>query len=409
MILGLVLTARAAAPIPAWAWPTEEVKFHLETRLTTPQGTRYYATANQDAVAAQVHVSVDVACRATADGRDVWSIRCVPVHLHMDGVSAEGEPAEDLSLVLDDWERQLRSATFTLRQGRDGRVRQFDMEGLPRKDLRGARVIEAQRVLMLRAFSPFDLRLSDDPDAWVRGWEEYALSPAWQLPTQYGTAGTAILRFTPSHVDAELPSLRYAGRASAVVAVTLDDLTGAVAAADRRYGGALSTAWLSGSALFNPAAGVIEWRDLQMEVSQNAARAGSGGWLLQISALQRVDAFNANGSAPLSVAALRAPMLPGTPPADLLDGPLLAFAELGMNALYLPRVPKEAEPLGLDHALLRARVWVDGQGRVTRAVAFEGFEILAWPVEQALRGASFTARPEGPYVVDVEVDVRSEG
>jgi hypothetical protein len=78
---------------------------------------------------------------------------------------------------------------------------------------------------------------------------------------------------------------------------------------------------------------------------------------------------------------------------------------LKIDPFFVKGMPEEAKPLDLPKTVVRARVEIGAEGRARTVRAYEGFEVLATPTENALLAAAFPVRP-APYAVDVDVEWR---
>ena len=130
-------------------------------------------------------------------------------------------------------------------------------------------------------------------------------------------------------------------------------------------------------------------------------------YVAQRSGIQRVAAFAADHTAPISVIAMRSPMLGGVAPALTEGAPLVEFSTLGMLPLFITGLPEIALPYELPTSMVKSRVVVGGDGAPTSAVPYQGYEILSEHVERALKVAKFPAKGS-VYTVDVEIELRNQ-
>lgn len=399
LLSSLLLAAPAEAAVPAWGWVSgQPVLFHTETEILTPRTNRYEALHNLDALAIRVHVTADTTCTPVPLGKSAWELTCTFAYVKVTGVSAARDEQAELDEILSEWSTRLLPTKVHLNMGKDGKWRTFDLEGLVRTDTRSALVNDTMRTLMQRVFAPFDLQLPPEGDDWTRGWTQKGVTPVLYLQTGSGTVGGADVKFTPRGEAEGLYTILMGGKASLSKGAALDS-TGTQVLDTR----------IAGTVLWDMQKGMLAYRDFTTEcyLTASSVETGSGAEYAQITALQRVDAFNADGSAPLPIAAQRAAKT-DTAPMELPSGvPLVAFSELGMNALFLPEFPPEAKALGLKTATVSVRVIVGADGRVTDARLYKGYTLLSQGVEQALKAARFPVRGDAAYAVDVDVEVRS--
>ncbi|MDP2312168.1 MAG: hypothetical protein Q8P41_04630 [Pseudomonadota bacterium] len=397
MILSLLLSAHAAT-LPVWHWPAGEVqRFHIETEIVSPRGQRYYAANNLDARAGAVKLRADASCIAKPEGK-TQVVKCSFAYFDMKGQAWVPDETGKLDAIIAEWSADLGKTTVEMEISSDGRLRAFDtLAGKDRSNKREGYIIEQQRILLQRIFCVFDLPLTTDEKDWVRGWSQKGGSAMMQLQTISGTAGASDIK----HVHkGERDGLT-------VIETTAKGTLSAGSAVDAESGGRLVDVRLAGETLFDTEKGMVIWRDFSMDgqLMVSAQEAGSAAEYFQVAALQWVPEFPAPGEIPLSVAALRAPRLSGTAPASVI--PVVPFAELGMDALFVQGLPAAAKPLSLPITKVTARVLINADGVPSSATPFAGFAVLGPPTEQALLGARFPTRA-APYAVDVDVEWRPD-
>lgn len=398
MLVWLVTLAFAAAP-PAWKWPAGELqRFHLETEIGSPRGNvKYFAANNLDARPGTVKLRADAGCTANPAGK-LQVVRCTFHHVELKGLAWDAGETARLDSIMAEWTADFAAAAVEMEIGPDGRVRTFDyIPGKEQSNRREGYVAEQQRVLLQRAFAIFDLPLTTDEKDWVRGWKQKGSSALMQLQTIGGTAGAFDITHKPDGERHGYTVITTVGRAT----------LSAGAAVDASSGSRLVDVRLSGETLFDPAKAMFVWRDavLDGQLMVSAQEAGSGAEYYQVSAIQWMPEFPEKGELPLSIAATKAPHLSGTAP-GLSDGvALVPFGDLGMQPLFVQGHPDAAKPLSLPAVKVKARVVVSATGSVSSVTAYEGFQALGVPTEEALAPATFPAKGT-PYAVDVEVEWR---
>jgi hypothetical protein len=394
LLLGSVAFADAPAPgVPfRWTWPAEAT-WHVSSTLLTPRGVRYHARDNLDARAGAIGARGDLACTYTPSGTSVKA-RCRFVWLELAGQALLASEQATLDTVLAEWRDALPQAELAWTVGADGRMRAFDVKAREQVNRRDAYVIEAQRSYLQRLVAPFDLPLPDDAKDWVRGWRHSGDNAVLRLQTISGTAGAADVRRRRESDRDGLVVVVDEGRASLAPG-------GAVDSAGTR----IIDVQVAGESLLDPVTGTLVWRSFTLDGRLTASSQATGSdvesW--QTGSVQWITVAGAPGTDPLSVAAQRAPRLPGTAPATTRA--LVSFSELGMAPLFVQGFPQEATPLGLPVTPVRARVEVDEAGTVASVAAWEGFAVLGAPTEHALRAARFPAQ-SAAYAVDVVVEWR---
>lgn len=402
MLLSLVLAAYAAAPpspLPAWKWPAGELqRFHLETEIINPRGNvRYYAANNIDGRPGAVKLSADIGCTAKPEGK-TQIVRCTFHYVRLAAQAWDAGEKARLDAIMDEWTKDFATAQVELEIAADGRLRTFDyLPGKEQSNRREGYVAETQRALLQRAFSVFDLPLTTDDKDWIRGWKQKTSSALMQLQTIGGTAGAYDITHKHEGERDGYLLLTTVGRGTLAAGAAVDATSGSRNVDVR----------LSGETLFDPQKGLFMWRDVTLDgqLMVSAQEAGSGAEFAQVSAIQWMPEYPAPGELPLSIAATKAPRLPGTAPA-LPDGvALVPFADLGMQPLFVQGHPDAAKRLSLPTVKVKARVLVSATGSVSSATAYDGFQVLATPTQDALAGAAFPAKGS-PYAVDVDVEWR---
>ncbi|MDO9280735.1 MAG: hypothetical protein Q7U06_02435 [Pseudomonadota bacterium] len=397
MLLSLLVSAQAAS-LPVWKWPAGEVqRFHLETEIVTPPGQRYYAANNLDARAGAVKLRADASCVAQPEGK-AQIVKCTFAYLDLKGQAWAPDEAVKLEKILTEWTADLGRTSVEMELAPDGRLRAFDtLAGKDRSNKREGYIIEQQRMLLQRAFCAFDLPLTTDEKDWVRGWPQKGGSALMQLLTISGTAGASDIKH--SHIG-ERDGLT-------VIQTTAKATLSAGSAIDADAGSRLVDVRLAGETLFDIASGMLIWRDFTMDgrLMVSAQQAGNGAEYFQVGAIQWVAEFPPPGDIPLSVAAMRAPRLPGVAPAPMAGLALVPFAELGMDPLFVQGFPAAVESLDLPVTKVTARVLVNADGVPSSVTPYSGFAALGPATEQALLGARFPARP-APYAIDLDVEWR---
>jgi hypothetical protein len=401
LFLAVALPAAAAsAPPPPvqWAWPSGPAYFHVETGIFTPLGYRYYAAENADVIAGQVQVKADIACTAKPEGKNRY-VSCTFAWLEVTGQAQRDYEHAEMAGIMAEWSRDIGAATVSFVHTPDGRMRDFDIVGLPpRETSRIGNMQEQQRILMQRTLCLFDLQLPTDGADWVRGWTNKQLGQVLQLQTQTGTTGSADVKHRRDTDTFGLVTIASEGRATLSTGGAVDS-----------EGARLVDVQLRGLTHFDPADGLLAWRDVTLDGRYTASShmTGSDVSFFQAGAIQRIAEPGARGSAPISVGAMRAPKVSVAAPAPADGAALVPFAELGMQPLFVKGMPDAAKPYDLPLTKVGARVNVGADGRATGVTVTSGYEALVKSTIDALTGATFPARG-GPYATDVEVEWRPD-
>lgn len=388
--------AAEAPPPAAWSWPTgTPVLYHVETQILTPRTVKYYAANNLDAKAIAVQGGADTSCTAAPEGKN-WLVTCDLTWIRIAARAAEPKEQEEIDRIFAEWSTELTGADVSFVHTRDGKLREFDLHRPEQHTRLEGYVIESQRMVLQRMFAGFDLPLPEKDEDWKRGWTQKGGPAVMQLQVVSGTVGASVIEHTRQPDKWGLVSIASNGRGSLSPGGAVDS-----------SGTMIIDVRVSGESLFDAEKGVLAYRDFTLDGRRTAAsqQTGSNVEFFQASALQRVDAFTGDGTPPISIAASRAPKLDAAPPALPEGVALVPFAELGMQPLFVAGMPEAAKPLDLPLTKVTARVVVGADGKATEVKATKGYEALAAPTEDALRGAAFPARGAA-YAVDVDVEWR---
>lgn len=389
----------AAAGIPAWNWPEgQPVMYHIESLVVRPRtGNPVAAKRNLEAYARELKLVADATCTPKAVGKSAVEVTCSFAYLKFSGRELMPGDQPQVDEILTEWSSDVAAGRVVLTMGRDGKMRQFDLQGLTMRDQRESTIRDNQRSVLQRAFAPFEFMMPEDPDAWKRGWEQKGGNALLLLPGTLGTAGAAALKHQPKGDYDGLFLVRTTGHASLSPGGAVEANATALVI-DTQVD---STTW------WDVAAGLPVYRDLTLSGYRTAssAESSSGAEFYQVTAIQKVDAFLPDGKAPIPITAVRSPKYKEPAPELPAGTKSVPFAELGMAPLYLPDMPDGAKTAGLPTSVVKCRVLVNADGSVKEVWPYEGYVLLGEAVDPALRAARFPARAE-PYGVDIEVEVR---
>ncbi len=398
LLAALVAPAFAADVPPPFTWQQPATtSWHLEATIFSPRGTRYYALNNLDARAGAIGVRADVTCTSVAGKKDA-DVTCTFDWIELAGKATVDTDQPVLDTILDEWEGDYKGVTVEFKRAPDGRMKGFDVDARERQNKREAYIIEAQRALAQRLFCLFDRSLPADGNAWKKGWKVSGNNEVMKLQTVTGTSGASEVRRTQGKETWGLLSVTDEGRG------TLSP-GGAVDSAGTR----LIDVRLAGVSLLDPSTGSLVWREVSLDgrLTTSSQSTGSDVEYYQTSSIQRIERPGAPGEVPLSVPAQRAPRRATSAPAMAADLTLVPFADLKIDPFFVKGMPDEAKPLDLPKTFVKARVEVGTDGRARSVRAYEGFEVLATPTENALLSAMFPVRAAA-YAVDVDVEWRPD-
>lgn len=394
----VLLSSLALAAPPSYKWTNGEVvRYYLDTEIYWPSSIKAVARENLDSRMQDLKLRGEAECKAKARGKNT-ELTCGFAWLEL-----KAEPSNDtqarIDKVMADWLEFSKPVEIIILVGPNGQLKAFDVNKLPHDNIKDGQLGEQMRAFMRAMFAPLDVTLTTDDKDWVRGWQRTDVGYALQLPIGDGTAGagTVKMKHADDRLGLQLISIEGRGTVASGRAVEQSANGGLI---DLRMGG---ETWI------DPAAGQVLFSGFSTDgrKTASASTGSSDQYVAQRSGIQRVAAFAADHSAPISVIAMRAPMLPGQAPALTEGAPLVEFATLGMLPLFITGMPEIAVPYELPTSMVKSRVVVGGDGQTTSAVPYQGYEILSEHVERALKAAKFPAKGT-PYTVDVEIELRNQ-
>lgn len=391
----LFVLAFAHAETPSFRFtPGETVRYYMDSELFWGRGIRATARVNISSRAQGIRMRAEVECVAASLGKNT-ELKCTMPWFLLTA-DPQNDSQERIDAVMADWMDFTKPVRIGLLVTPEGRIREFDVNGLPEGNIREGQLADQMRGFLKAMFAPLDVTTPTDPKDWVRGWKRTDVGLMVQLPTGTGTAGAGTMKY--AHVDDRLglAQIDVSGRATVAPGGAVDsDANGGLV--DLRVGG---SAWI------DPAAGQLLFSGFSTDGRFVASAAGAANtqYIAQRAAIQRVSAFQPDHGEPISVVAQRAVVRTDAPPTPDAAAPLLEFATLGMKPLFITGLPDIAVPYELPKSNVTARVVVGDDGVPTSQKAFSGYELLFEHVERALRDARFPAKG-GAYTVDVVVEV----
>ncbi len=391
----LFLLALAHAETPTFRYTAgETIRYYMDNELFWGAGIRASARKNISTRVQGIRMRAEAECIAKPLGKNT-EIKCTLAWFHLTG-DPQNDSQERVDSVMADWMDFTRPVGIDYLVTPDGRIRDFDVNGLPEGNITEGQLSDQMRSFLRAMFSPLDVTTPTDPKDWIRGWKRTDVGLMVQLPTGTGTAGAGTVKY--AHVDDRLglALIDVSGRATVAPG-------GAV---ESSANGGLVDLRAGGEAWIDPAAGQILFSGFSTDGRFVASAAGAANvqYIAQRAAVQRVANFLPEHGEPISVVAQRAVKRADPVPAADGTAPLVEFATLGMKPLFITGLPEIAVPYELPKSIVTARVVVGDDGVPTSQKAYAGYELLFEHVERALRDARFPAKG-GAYSVDVAVEV----
>ncbi len=201
--LGTFVSAFAAPAAAAtgveWRWPDDEVRrYRIAADVALTQPLLFSADYNKDVRVFDFAVALDTKCQPTRALSKGWEIACDITEVQFNVHAAANDVPIGME-VLAEWDQKLvddAMVTFVLTT--DGRVRDFDLEGLNERNTRIRMVKETMRLVLLRGFAAFDLNLPKNGEG-AKPWKQKT-QLILHLPVIDGMTGAARLQ---SEVSAE--------------------------------------------------------------------------------------------------------------------------------------------------------------------------------------------------------------
>jgi len=155
--------------------------------------------------------------------------------------------------------------------GRDGRLRNVDLEGVEARDRRTSEIREAMRLVMTRVYAPLDLQLPKNGDDKDRGAWKQGSSVVLEFPSDVGSMGSAKVRHTIVATEGSVVTIETTGRGTLGSGQMVEVAPGQERPAN------LFEMSLAGRARFDTARGLLIDRDYTAEGTPTASSLTSDG------------------------------------------------------------------------------------------------------------------------------------
>ncbi len=213
--LGALVTSVAAPAAAAtgveWQWPEGEVrKYRVAADVTMNQVLIFSKEYNKDVRVYDYAFVVDVDCKPTSATGKGWELACDITEAQLNASVAKNDLNIGLE-VLDEWDQKLvDDAILTFELTADGKVKDFDIQGLNERNTRIRMIKETMRPVLLRGFSAFDLNLPKKGDA-AKPWKQKT-QLALMLPVINGMLGATQLQSEVAEEDGTKLTIDTVGR-----------------------------------------------------------------------------------------------------------------------------------------------------------------------------------------------------
>lgn len=196
-----------------WKWEVgAERTFLFQAQVRLAEMLYFPAPLNQDLRVVEFYLAAVSDCRAeAAAGKKAWELRCTFEDVQLTAAPPEADAGKGLIEILDAYDQMLLAAEAQLVFGRDGRVRNFDLEGVDASIRRQRVMQEVLRLVLLRAFAGLDLQLPKHGDDGGKSWRQ-SETFAMQLPKSMGTMGGIQLDSSVTATDGAVVTIDTVGK-----------------------------------------------------------------------------------------------------------------------------------------------------------------------------------------------------
>ncbi|MCB9760093.1 MAG: hypothetical protein H6739_09690 [Alphaproteobacteria bacterium] len=170
-------------------WPEDEpLHYRIQMYLSTPYGTRFYASENLDARVSEMTMALLLKCRAKPPEEKYQSMACEIHRVELGGATRTGEDHK-VREIFAEYVQDLSAATIQVEMTPRGRVRTVDLEGIEKGYDRQALKHEYLRLVVSRGLSALEVEMPKDGDPRDKPWRQKGSPLAMRLPVPTGTAG----------------------------------------------------------------------------------------------------------------------------------------------------------------------------------------------------------------------------
>lgn len=208
LLLGAPRLAVAGEAL-AWNWDSPR-RYQLLADVKLAEWLNFTKTHNVDARVTSFLLGITTTCTDTGGGgKRNFDLACRIEDVQIEATSTRSD-AGRLLPILDEIDGKLVGATVRVLQGRDGRIKNYDLEGLDRDWRRENLMVETLRLVLGRAFAAFDLGLPRKGDV-ARPWRQTGVL-AMALPSAHGSIGQSTIDHQVAAVDGSRVEIASTGR-----------------------------------------------------------------------------------------------------------------------------------------------------------------------------------------------------
>lgn len=210
VLLGALAPRPAAAgEALAWTWDTPR-RYHLAADVKLAEWLRFTKSHNVDARVTSFLLRVVTTCEDTGrGGKRNFDLACRIDDVQIEAQSTRSD-AGRLLPILDEIDGKLVGATVRVLQGADGRIKNYDLEGLDKDWRRENLMVETMRLVIGRAFASLDFGLPRKGDV-AKPWRQTGVL-AMAMPSAHGSIGQSTVDHQVGSIDGSRVEISSSGR-----------------------------------------------------------------------------------------------------------------------------------------------------------------------------------------------------
>jgi len=215
VLCAFLLGALASSPASAseglaWKWDAPR-RFQIFADVKLAEWLTFTKSHNVDARVTSFLLGVTASCADTGRGsKRTVEVGCTIEDLQIEAVSTESDQGR-LQPILDEIDQKLVGAQVRILHGDDGRVKNYDVDGLDKDWRRENLMAETLRLVLGRAFAALDLQLPRKGDDRGRAWRQTGVL-ALAVPSAHGSVGQSTVDHQVGKVSGTRVEITSAGR-----------------------------------------------------------------------------------------------------------------------------------------------------------------------------------------------------
>ncbi len=185
-----------------WQWEVGEKRtYELAAHVLMPTVLTLESERNHQARLAEWFVEVVSTCEALEENKRGWRLRCDVHDLRLRG-QGPVQDQDKLQAIIPEFDERMSRGWIQVSLSRNGRISDFDLEGLEKETPRLKRGHELARVFLYRAFTALDMQLPRKGDDRNQGaWSDDRPRAMEMVPAPNGTSGGSETAHVVKKVD----------------------------------------------------------------------------------------------------------------------------------------------------------------------------------------------------------------